>query len=348
MTDPSTDPGAPPQPGEPENRQDQDQNLRRFPRAGQGRGGPTMADVLAIVLSLLWLVLAGGFFLFGTGNGTGNGSAASSPLTAVLRLVAVVLPLALIWVAAAASRTVRALKAETRRLQDVVEAMRAAQGLPGPRATLEPRPDPRRPSDQPLPFTSRRETAPAPEPQADEATLLTSPDPQSSLALGSGAEASAPRLSHADLIRALNFPDSHDDHETVAALRRALDDRSATKLIRAAQDVLTLLGQDGIYMDDLEPDRARPEVWRRFAEGERGRAVAGLGGVRDRSSLALSAARMRSDTIFRDAAHHFLRQFDRGLTAFAPEASDAELAAFAETRTARAFMLLGRVAGTFD
>ena len=46
MTDPSFDP---PLPGEPENRQDQDQNLRRFPRAGQGRGGPTMADVLAIV-----------------------------------------------------------------------------------------------------------------------------------------------------------------------------------------------------------------------------------------------------------------------------------------------------------
>ncbi len=34
-------------------------------------------------------------------------------------------------------------------------------------------------------------------------------------------------------------------------------------------------------MDDLRPDRAKPEVWRKFAKGERGRTIAGLGGVRD-------------------------------------------------------------------
>lgn len=120
------------------------------------------------------------------------------------------------------------------------------------------------------------------------------------------------------------------------------------KIIRAAQDVLTLLSQDGIYMDDLTPERARPELWRRFAQGERGRPLAALGGIRDRSSLALSAARMRQDTIFRDAAHHFLRQFDRTLAEIEQAATDAEIAALSETRTARAFMLLGRVSGVFD
>jgi len=112
--------------------------------------------------------------------------------------------------------------------------------------------------------------------------------------------------------------------------------------------VLTLLSQDGIYMDDLRPDLARPDVWRRFAEGERGRAVAGLGGVRDRSSLALTSGRMRQDPIFRDAAHHFLRRFDEVLTTVAPRLSDEEIAHFGSTRTARAFMLLGRVTHTFD
>jgi hypothetical protein len=119
-------------------------------------------------------------------------------------------------------------------------------------------------------------------------------------------------------------------------------------LVQAAQDVLTLLSQDGIYMDDLTPDRARPEVWRRFAMGERGRSMAALGGIRDRSSLALSAGRMREDTIFRDAAHHFLRLFDKGLVNFEPEASDEEIAQLADTRSARAFMVLGRVTGAFD
>jgi len=101
-------------------------------------------------------------------------------------------------------------------------------------------------------------------------------------------------------------------------------------------------------MDDLRPDRARPEIWRQFASGARGRAVAALGGVRDRSSLALTAGRMKQDPIFRDAAHHFLRRFDTAISAFAETASDAELSALGDTRTARAFMLLGRVAGTFD
>jgi hypothetical protein len=93
---------------------------------------------------------------------------------------------------------------------------------------------------------------------------------------------------------------------------------------------------------------ARTEVWRRFASGDRGRAIAALGGIRDRSSLALTAARMKQDPIFRDAAHHFLRLFDKTFARFAPTASDEEVSDFANTRTARAFMLLGRVAGTFD
>jgi hypothetical protein len=155
-------------------------------------------------------------------------------------------------------------------------------------------------------------------------------------------------ISVADFVRALNFPDSPDDADGFRALRRALEDRATAKLLRSAQDVLNLLAQDGIYMDDLKPDRARPELWRRFAQGERGREIASLGGIRDRSSLALTAGRMRGDTIFRDAAHHFLRQFDRTFAEFEKNASDQEIAELADTRTARAFMLLGRVTGSFD
>jgi hypothetical protein len=43
-----------------------------------------------------------------------------------------------------------------------------------------------------------------------------------------------------------------------------------------------------------------------------------------------------------------LRQFDKTFSDFERNASDQEVADLAETRTARAFMLLGRVAGTFD
>ena len=57
---------------------------------------------------------------------------------------------------------------------------------------------------------------------------------------------------------------------------------------------------------------------------------------------------MRQDPIFRDAVHHFLRKFDQTFQAFEKSASDADISAVSETRTARAFMLLGRVSGTFD
>jgi hypothetical protein len=75
--------------------------------------------------------------------------------------------------------------------------------------------------------------------------------------------------------------------------------------------------------------------------------VAALGGIRDRSSLALTAGRMKQDPIFRDAAHHFLRRFDRMLVEFEQTATDTDISQLASTRTARAFMLVGRVAGIF-
>jgi len=155
-------------------------------------------------------------------------------------------------------------------------------------------------------------------------------------------------LSLSDLILAVNFPPTVDDRAGFAAMRAAMRDGASRPLILAAQDLLTLLSQDGIYMDDLTPDRARPEVWRRFAEGQRGHAIAALGGIQDRQILDRIAGRMRSDPIFRDTAHHFLRQFDRLFAAFAESADDAQIAQFGETRSARAFMLLARVAGTFD
>ena len=173
------------------------------------------------------------------------------------------------------------------------------------------------------------------------------PDDQPALALGTQADDIAQPLSSEDFIRALNFPETAEDEAGFASLRRALKNRASAQLIQAAQDVLTLLSQDGIYMDDLIPDRARPEIWRQFGQGVRGRSIAALGGIRDRSSLALASGRMKQDPIFRDAAHHFLRLFDKTFARFEGDASDEDIARLAETRTARAFRLLGRVAGTF-
>lgn len=314
-----------------------------------------LTDVIAAGVSLVWLALIGGFFLL-----VGSANSSGGTLATIMVLVAIFLPIAMIWVAAITARTARTMRAEAGRLQAAIDAMRLAYLAQngGARPSVERRLDEiatsaRQTETALATFTSRRD-GDATQPSADRKAALVAPlpqrngDDQPALALGTPAEDLAAPVSVADFILALNFPDSPEDKDGIRALRRALDDRSLAKLIRAAQDVLTLLGQDGIYMDDLKPDRAKPEVWRRFATGERGKAIAPLGGVRDRSSLALTAGRMRQDTIFRDAAHHFLRQFDKTVADFEKNASDQEISELADTRTARAFMLLGRVTGTFD
>jgi len=320
------------------------------PKKPEGR---TAGELIALALSVGWMVMVGLFFFF------------LPPTTAVedrfdslrfiLILMAIFMPVAMIWVAAAASKSARVMKEESGRLQAAIDGMRKTyiENRAGPVGGMQPTVEKKlneiaqatRKTETTLAtFASTRQDAKL----KITSVAVTPTDDQPALALGTSAEDIAAPLPNPDLIRALNFPDNDQDTRGFNALRLALKDRNARQLVQASQDILTLMSQDGIYMDDLRPDRARPEIWRRFAHGERGRAMASLGGVRDRSSLALTSGRMREDTIFRDAAHHFLRRFDQTLIAFEPGATDEEISALSETRTARAFMLLGRVTGAFD
>ena len=319
----------------------------------------TATEIVAGMLSLLWLAAVIAYFTL-TEPGDVAAAAAGSGDGLLIKLFVVFLPIALIWVAAVTSRTIRILRDEARRLQVAVDAMRHTYVQQQQAAAAAAKPSVERKLDEIAASTkqaevalatfasSRRDGGAARPVTAAAATPGPAAQEQPALALGTPADDMRPPMSVDEFIRALNFPDNPDDKEGFRCLRLALEDREAARLIRAAQDVLTLLAQDGIYVDDLRPDRARPELWRRFAAGERGRPIAALGGIRDRSSIALTAARMRADTIFRDAAHHFLRQFDRSFQAFEKTASDQDIAELAETRTARAFMLFGRVTGVFD
>ncbi len=315
----------------------------------------TLIEIVAGVMTLVWL-LAVVFFGF-SGSDDGTPTDAGGIARSVLAVLAVLLPVALIWVVAVAARSARTLRQEANRLQASIDAMRIAYVEQQQNSALSIKPELIHrfeelmsaqgglEAGQPATFTSLRALAP-PETRAAVADAVEPDVPQPTLALAQ-PELRDP-ISVADFIKAMNFPENEHDKEGFRTLRRALEDPGTERLIRASQDVLTLMSQDGIYMDDLRPDRSRPEVWRRFAKGERGRTVAGLGGVNDRSSLVLAAGRMKKDPVFRDAAHHFLRHFDKTFMDFERHASDEDIARLAETRTARAFMLLGRVTGTFD
>lgn len=316
-------------------------------------GGLGQAEWGAVIGAAIWVLvflLASALMPDATGV-TGWGD----PMASLLALLA---PVILLLVVVLQLRAMRLVRLESARLQtrvDQLQVVMAAQSQaqssaaePSVTQKLEEIVEAARKTETALATfqTSRRE--PRREAPAAVAPAPQDAQDQGALALGTPADDMSPPLPMHQFIRALNFPETAEDQDGFVALRLALQDRKAGQVVQAAQDVLTLLSQDGIYMDDLRPDMARPELWRQFAQGARGKEIAALGGVRDRAALALASARLKQDPIFRDAAHHFLRRFDQMFAEFEDAASDSEISALSETRTARAFMLLGRVAGTFD
>ncbi len=306
--------------------------LLGLPSAGPGR-----AETIAAGASLAWLLVAGLIMLLGSGG------FASVVLTLVV-------PVALLWVGLFAAHSARAAREETHRLRAEIETLHRSIRTQTRNGGLAPELDRRLAAIE----RAARQTEAAligfgvarPEPEAGPA-----PQREEEPEAGETGEPDPPQpstLSRAEMAKALNFPDNDQDREGFAALRAALKDHRARQLIQASQDVLTLLSQDGIYMDDLTPESAPPDAWRRFAQGARGAAVSELAGVRDEAFCEIAAQRMKSDTIFRDAAHHFLRLFDRMLVEYADGAEDDEIVVLSETRTGRAFMLLGQATGNFD
>ncbi len=308
-------------------------------RSGSGRGGRAL--IIGAGLTALWLLMLLIFWLT-----SGSGSGAPGWISAVAALM----PLGLIWLAVGLARAIDILKAEAADLRADLEhgaIMRADpmagrnQGEQAARQSYQPAmtaaaPAPRVQPPRPAPAARR----------ADDRAQAAAADPRQT-SLGFDDTPDPIDLPAITVIRALNFPDGPDDREAVAALRDTLRDPDHARLIRSAQDVITLLADRGIYTDELEAGPADVGAWRRFAEGQRGSAVSGMGAVRNPEMLDAAIDEMRHDDVFRDAVHHFLRLFDRSVTALMPQMGDDEIAWLAQTRSALAFMLLARAAGLF-
>ncbi|WP_282026746.1 hypothetical protein [Limimaricola cinnabarinus] len=291
------------------------------------------AERIAAGASLLWAL--------GAGLAMALGGA-----TLVGPVLVVVVPVALLWIGLFASHASRSAREESHRLRAEIQTLQRSLRTQARGGGLPAELDRRlagieraaRQTETALAGfgVMRPEAAPEPAPEAEPETPAPAPEP-------------APTLGRAELARALNFPDSDQDLEGFAALRAALRDTRARQLIQASQDVLTLLSQDGIYMDDLAPPPAPAEAWRALAQGARGAPLAPLAEGLDAQGMAgIATARMGEDTIFRDTAQHFLRLFDRMLDDYCDGAEDEEIALLAETRTGRAFRLLGAAAGNFS
>ncbi|MCP5072030.1 MAG: hypothetical protein GY947_01885 [Rhodobacteraceae bacterium] len=316
---------------------------------------------IALALTLVWLLACSLYLGFVPGA---LEYATRDMLGIVFLAVAVGFPLVLIWTVSFVTGSIRSIRAEALILRQSMDQIKSViedkPESPGDREErvqqqLDEIASLTQQTDHRLTELAAKTFAETGEPPAPRNTAAlgakndTQPDiHQTALPLQTPDGPARVPISVIEFLKALNFPDNADDREGFRVLRRAFEERQLGKLLQASQDVLTLLSQDGIYMDDLTPDKPLPSVWRKFSRGERGLSITALGGIRDRSALTLTKTRLKRDPIFRDATHHFLRQFDKILVEFEPLAEDTELLQMSETRTARAFMLLGRVAGSFD
>ncbi|PCH97303.1 MAG: hypothetical protein COB84_03880 [Rhodobacteraceae bacterium] len=320
------------------------------------------AFFIAISLTFIWLVgLSAILILYPS---VLNQVISDQSLTALL-LVGFFLPLALIWAAALIARSFAMMRAETKALRISVEKMRQTLQVQvvdesemrdhwihsqlAQIAALTKQTD-----NHISALTKRTQPTAKDIPALRNALALpqevetTQDDNQAALPLPTNSHNAPSQLTIRDFIKALNFPDNADDTDGFSVLRRAFTDRTVAQLLQNAQDVLTMLSQDGIYMDDLRVDPPAASAWRDYANGERGQAVSALSLVRDRTALTLTKTRLRNDIIFRETTHRFLTRYANILTTFEKTAQDQELFALGETRTAMAFMLLGRVSGAFE
>lgn len=274
----------------------------------------SLAVKIAFFSTITWVIL-----VIGVGV-TGSEGAVRSGLDWLALVVTIVLPVVLIWMAAFAADALSILHSEAASLRLVVDSLRRDAAHTS-KVRAEAHDD--------LPQVNVLPQTVAPTGGGRRAGGASNPVP----------------LTAEQLILSLNFPDSPDDQPAVAALQAALASPDLARVIRASQDVITLLAAQGIFMDDQPLHLPEADLWRRFVEGSRREAMAGLARAMEEAGLGpVLHDLVRGDQILQDAVQHFLRQYDNMLQREAPGLHDAELVALSDTRSGRAFMLLAHAA----
>ena len=145
------------------------------------------------------------------------------------------------------------------------------------------------------------------------------------------------------LIRALSFADHEDDTEGFEAIDRAMDNDATARLLEASQDVLHRLSTLDIFMDNLSLDIAQHEVWRFHAANASKSEIATLGAITETDVLERVANLLEQDGQFRESAQNLIDQVNDQMMDIIGDADADQVAAFANSRTIRAFILLGNI-----
>lgn len=335
----------------------------------------------ALVASIVWLVVVLAYGVGFLSVASETQSRGTVFLDAMFFVVAVVLPLGLVWLAAWLAEELARQREIVASLADVTgplvlaldetrgtlahhaspEAIAQAVGSAVGEAVAGNRaPDLSRPLADLAAGQARLESAllrlgPIPSAPPQDRQALPPQEPPAREPAPAAPAAIAPAelplppsgLAWEQLIRALDFPRDASDREGFRALRAAQRQPKLGQTLQAAEDVLNLLSQEGVFVDDLAIAEVEPSAWRMFMSGVRGGKVAAIGAIDDPRALEVADRLLKTDSVFRDTALFFLRRFERVLAEHARDVDDAAIISIAQTRSGRAFMLLARTSGTF-
>ena len=289
--------------------------------------------VLAIIAGAGWIALCGLVFWI-----QADAPAPLIEFDLFLKIVIGVSPLLHIWVLAFLFQTsfVRGQELELAR-QEMTELRKTSVSLSKKLRLLEDTLIEE--TARPPPGGKRRSTA---EELAFRGRPLTAP-PKRQDQLLEDDEKSMFSVPPSIIIRALNFPESDDDTAGFDALNDAVKEPAIGKLLEDAQKVLEALAEEGIYMETVTPEYARTELWRMHASGAVRQEISTLGSIDDKSLIRHVTEWTKSDGPLLSLSQAMVDQFHIVLHEFARIAEDDELYDLINTRTAKAYILLGSV-----
>ena len=325
----------------------------------ENKSNSTIIDISTILISIVWVVFSIFFLTFGEDRTDENLEKANF----LLNCLAVFIPVVVIVTFSIVLKMSGKLKGEVLKLQTEIDAMRRTYVTQQQVSGLTIRPGiekkineieaaQKKTDNEVAKFSTRRETNEHSDQKAalskSKATFKNDEPPLPLEVKENDIGSSNPSILIGDFIKAADLPNSPDDKESLDALRKALEDRDLAKLLNATQDTLQILSKEGIYLDALNVEPGDVKLWREFGKGKRGKSLSGIVRFSEDEVIEKVNMRFRTDTVFKDVVHHFLRQFDSVFTEFNNNASDDDIAIFSNTRTAITFLILASVAGTFD
>ena len=310
-------------------------------RPDGARWTPDLKDLGGLVLAGLWAVLVLSYSVGMSGALAANGLPRA--LAILLCVLGAFVPLALAGLAVSLRHVMRSMQ----------EVSPAEVSLPSMPSLPDPSPQIKALDRQIADLTKRVATL-SPRPTSASATepeaAVAPPAPVSQavqeLPLEPAPKPKAEPLSEEELVLALDFPRDARDQRGFAILERATQFRPLAELLQAAEDVMNLMSQHGVYMDDLSADALPANALRGFFSGRRDTLDPYLDPDRDAVAHDKVRAQMSDDLIYRDSVLHFMRRFEMALGGFHASVTDETLEALMETRTGRAFVLLARANGS--